>query len=61
MVCHWLIWEYATATPKPTAMIVVRAAVRQVEGRVRSLIHSARAILRVAVVHVMAVMSDSFA
>jgi hypothetical protein len=38
------------ATPKPMAMTMVKAAVRQVEGRVRSLVHSARAILRVVMV-----------
>ena len=32
------------------AMTMVKTAVRQVEGRVRSLVHSARAILRVVVV-----------
>ena len=41
MVCHWLISERATATPKPMAKTTVRAAVRQVEGRVRSFVHSA--------------------
>jgi hypothetical protein len=32
------------------AMTIVKAAVRQVEGSVRSLVHSARAILRVVMV-----------
>jgi len=41
MVCHWLIWERATATLKPMPRARVRAAVRQVEGRVRSFVHSA--------------------
>ena len=50
MVCHWLASEKARATPKPMATIMVKTAVRQVEGRVRSLVHSARAILRVVMV-----------
>ena len=41
MVCHWLISERATATLKAMTMARVRAAVRQVEGRVRSFVHSA--------------------
>jgi len=41
MVCHWLTSEKATATPKPTLRARVRAAVRQVEGRVRIFVHSA--------------------
>ena len=49
MVCHWLISETATATPKPIPTARVRAAVRQVEGRVRSFVHSA---LRVRLIEV---------
>ena len=49
MVCHWLTSEKATATPKPTPRARVRAAVRQVEGRVRSFVHSA---LRVRLIKV---------
>ena len=42
MVAHWLAWESrGTATQKPMAMTMVMAAVRHVEGRVRSFVHSA--------------------
>jgi hypothetical protein len=41
MVCHWLICDKATATLKPMPRTRARVAVRQVEGRVRSFVHSA--------------------
>ena len=41
MVAHWLAWEMHRTAPKPTEMVTAMTAVRQVEGRVRSFVHSA--------------------
>jgi hypothetical protein len=52
MVCHWLTWEATPAAVKAIEKTVAITAVRHVEGRVRSFVHSA---LRALVVVVIAV------
>ena len=44
---HCWTWERQRIAPRPTEMMMAMTAVRQVEGRVRSLVHSALAILRI--------------
>jgi hypothetical protein len=39
-VLHWLTWEATTAAANPIAETSVMTAVRQVDGRVRSFVHS---------------------
>jgi hypothetical protein len=43
---HRCTWETQRIAPRPTEITVAITTVRQVEGRVRSLVHSASAILR---------------
>ena len=45
MVAHWLACEMQRTAPKPMEMVTAMTAVRQVEGSVRSLVHSALRVL----------------
>ena len=49
MVAHELAWTAVARAEKPMAATTVMATVRHVEGRVRSLVHSALTARRVAV------------
>ncbi len=40
IVAHWLAWEIQRTAPKTTDMETAATAVRQVEGSVRSFVHS---------------------
>jgi hypothetical protein len=40
MEAHWLAWEMQRTAPNPTEIVTAMTAVRQVEGSVRSLVHS---------------------
>ena len=44
---HCWTWETQRIAPRATEMTMAMTTVRQVEGRVRSLVHSALAILRI--------------
>jgi hypothetical protein len=48
MVAHWSAWETQRTVPRAVEMVTAMTAVRQVEGSVRSLVHSALRILLVA-------------
>ena len=46
MVSHWATWEATMAVPRPMEMARAPATARQVERRVRSLVHSALRVRR---------------
>jgi hypothetical protein len=48
IVAHWLAWETQRTAPKAIETVTAMTAVRQVEGSVRSLVHSDRRILLIA-------------
>jgi hypothetical protein len=50
MLFHEAIWERTRAVPRPRDIPRAAMTLRQVEGRVRSLVHSALRALRKAVV-----------
>src|SRR5450756_5845 len=45
MAAHWLACEMQRTAPKAMEMVMAMKAVRHVEGRVRSLVHSALTVL----------------
>jgi hypothetical protein len=45
MVAHWLAWEMTRIAPVPMEKTKAKMAVRSVEGRVRSFVHSPLRIL----------------
>ena len=49
MVAHWLTWEMTRIAPVPMEKTKAKMAVRSVEGRVRSFVHSPLRILLIAV------------
>ncbi len=50
MLAHWLAWEITRTAPRPMEKTKAKTAVRQVEGRVRSFVHSPLRILLTLVV-----------
>ena len=49
MVAHWLAWESTRTAPAPMEKTKAKMAVRHVEGRVRSFVHSALRTLLISV------------